>query len=89
MSATTVDDRTSTSTTDKTREGTTLVLGGTGKTGRRVAARLAARPAGANRLPLRRAAVRLGQPRHVGAGSAGDDGGVHRAPAGPGGTRGS
>ena len=46
----------------------TLVLGGTGKTGRRVVgAPHGARPAGADRLALRRAAVRLGGPLDVGA----------------------
>ena len=49
------------------RQKTTLVLGGTGKTGRRVAERLTrARRAGPHRLALRRAAVRLGGPRDVG-----------------------
>ena len=55
--------------TDHTHnEETTLVLGGTGKTGRRVVERLAARGVpDARRLALRRAAVRLGGPRHLGA----------------------
>ena len=44
-----------------------LVVGGTGKTGRRVAERLsAARPAGAHRLARRRPAVRLGGPLDLG-----------------------
>ena len=39
----------------------TLVLGGTGKTGRRVAQRLTARPFRAGWVPIRRAALRLGR----------------------------
>ena len=45
-----------------------LVLGGTGKTGRRVAERLdRTGPARPHRLALRRAAVRLGRPLDLGA----------------------
>ena len=65
----------------------TLVVGGTGKTGRRVTgAPAGARRAGPGRLALRRAAVRLERPRDVGARAARRDGGVrlllprHRGP---------
>ena len=48
----------------------TLVLGGTGKTGRRVVERLAARRIpDSRRFAIRRAAVRLGRPVDVGAGA--------------------
>ena len=50
-----------TMTIDSNHDKPVLVLGGTGKTGRRVA-RGSASASGADRLPLRGAAVRLGEP---------------------------
>ena len=51
-------------------QGLTVVIGGTGKTGRRVAERLAGSGhAGADRLAHGRARVRLGGPGRMGAGA--------------------
>ena len=65
-----------------------LVLGGTGKTGRRVADRLvqAGKPVRIGSR-TRRPALRLGRPRHLGAGPARRERGLCRLPTRPGGAR--
>ena len=65
-----------------------LILGGTGKTGRRVVERLdRTRPCGAGRLPLRRAAIRLGGSVDMGAGVAWRRGRLSDVLSGPGDAR--